>query len=125
MNELMTAVKSQHESDRILGREKKVVRTMIKEIVTTYEKSLTENDIILRIDSLENKIKELENNKLCIRIIGDDMAQEEIKAYLIEQKSLGINKISLVDIVDRLKLPVEQIERIMEKMKTRGVKELV
>ncbi len=40
------------------------------------------------LSALENKIRELENDRLCLRTLEDDMAEEEIKAYIIEQKSL-------------------------------------
>ena len=57
-------------------------------------------------------------------MINNNLAMEEIKAYLIEMKNKGITKISMVDIVESLRLPVEQVEKIMEELKANGVKEI-
>jgi len=57
-------------------------------------------------------------------MINNNLAMEEIKAYLIKMKNKGITKISMVDIVESLRLPVEQVEKIMEELKANGVKEI-
>jgi predicted transcriptional regulator len=97
-------------------------RAMIKEMQQKIEEEyFIRRSLECKVDELETKIKTL---TIGVRIIGDDMAEEEIKARLIELKRNGINKISLVDLVDTLRLPVEQIESIMDKLKNKGVKEL-
>ena len=97
-------------------------RVLIKEMQQRIEEDyFVKRSLECKVDELETIIKTLTKG---VRIIGDDMAEEEIKAHLIELKKNGINKISLVDLVDTLRLPVEQIESIMSKLKTKGVKEL-
>jgi len=62
------------------------------------------------------------SNRLKQRLIQN--AEEEIKAYIIKQKKNGIEKISILDIVEEINIPIEQIEEIMETLKERGVKEV-
>ncbi len=75
-----------------------------------------------RIQELEKSMKELKEG-LSPRKIDNSIAEDEIKSYIIQQKRAGITKIRIIDLIDTLKLPAEQIEGIMNKLKSNGVKE--
>lgn len=86
----------------------------------------TIKDLKKRVENLE---KELENTKLIDNLhiekqLPDNSAKKEIISYLKHMKSEGNTKISIIDLVSELKLPVEQIERIMDTIKGRKIEEL-
>lgn len=86
-----------------------------------------EKDVIdmlfLELYNLRKEVSELKRiNK--IREVSDEDAAVEIKKYLKEQKCKGISKIYLLDLIDELRLPTEQIERIMSSLESLGVKEV-
>ena len=56
-----------------------------------------------------------------LRVLDDDEAEVEIESYLIPKKGC-INQIDLLDLISYLNLPGEQIERIMDNYKIKGLK---
>lgn len=59
-----------------------------------------------------------------MRKVDDTLAEELIKGHLLGLKKTGTNDVSIVDLVEYLGLPVEQIEHIMKQLETAGVKEV-
>lgn len=73
-------------------------------------------------EQVEEKFKKLleEKELVSFRSIKDGLAREEIESFIFKIKKMGVLKISIIDIVNNLKLPPEQIERIMEKFEKTG-----
>ncbi|MFC2143152.1 hypothetical protein ACFLQN_02015 [Candidatus Aenigmatarchaeota archaeon] len=75
-----------------------------------------------RIEKLEKELKEMKKED--IRSIVDDLAEKEIISFIKNEKKKGKEKISILDIMESLCLPADQINRIMEKIKKRGIREI-
>jgi Arc/MetJ-type ribon-helix-helix transcriptional regulator len=56
------------------------------------------------------------------RRLPDELAEQEILWFLKEKKKSGQLKISIIEIMQELLLPADQIDRIMSRLK--GVKEI-
>ena len=72
---------------------------------------------------VEEKIKSLREEKdtlLEFKKIDDALAGREIECFLLELKEENVSKISILDIATNLKLPADQVERIMEKFEEEG-----
>jgi len=67
----------------------------------------------------EERITTLENKEELFRTISDNEAEKEIILFLKLYKRKGVSKINILDIVTELRLPAEQIERIMEDLERR------
>ena len=69
-----------------------------------------------KVNSLEIELKKerLFSNAHIERKIPDRKAKEEILEYMKQLKQEGFKKISIIDLVDGLNLPAEQIEKIMD-----------
>jgi len=52
--------------------------------------------------------------------IDDNLAEREIECFLLEMREKDVSKTSIFDIVVSLRLPAEQVERIMEKFEKEG-----
>lgn len=84
------------------------------------------------VDTLQTKIERLETQMHYLRNqyakeklnISDDMAEELIVDFIKESKARGVVEIDVLDIADSLKLPFDQIRKIMDKLKDRGIKEV-
>ncbi len=76
------------------------------------------------LTSLRERVKRLEEEKIECKSISDKEAEEKIKEYIIRQKNKGITKISILKIIGDIKLPPDQINRIMKKLSSIGVKEV-
>ena len=119
MTHVIVDHKMQHKSQHGF-QVRKIVRIVTQEIYESYEHP----SLLDKIEGLEKKVSRLEQGVTPIKIISDELAEEKIKAYLIAKKNEGHMKIDLIDIVNDVCLPVEQIEKIMEKLKSKGVKEI-
>ena len=75
-----------------------------------------------RIEKLESELEIIKNQT--IREVCDEMAQNEIESFITKWKVEGKTKLSILDIVENLCLPVEQIDKIMKKLEKRGLKEI-
>lgn len=114
-------------SGKVLFEEEEVVVTRIikkkiEQFIESYEDISIEN-LFKKIKYLEDEVERL---KTCNQpyVISDSEAEEKIKSYLIDLKKKGIKKVSIIDIIERLHLPAEQIDKIMEKLKNNGVREI-
>ena len=84
------------------------------------------------VDTLQTKIEKLETQMRYLHSqyakeklnISDDMAEELIVDFIKERKEMGIVEIDVLDIADSLKLPFDQIRKIMIKLESRGIKEV-
>ena len=75
-----------------------------------------------KVNSLETELKKerLFANAHIERKISDTRAKEEILGYIKQLKREGFKKVNIIDLVDGLNLPVEQIEKVMDNLE--GVK---
>lgn len=73
------------------------------------------------VSCLQQKI-EAKNSKQAIRV-SESQAEKLVNNFLMTQKNAGIEKISFVEIVEALNLPIEQIEKVVEKLKSKGLRE--
>ena len=64
---------------------------------------------------IEEKLKEFSKKGPESREVKDELAQKEIESFILKNKRMGILKMSILDMVVGLKLPSEQIEKIMKK----------
>ena len=53
--------------------------------------------------------------------VSDEEAEVLMKEFLLEIKKKGIKSVGIFDFMDELKLPPEQINKIMEKLVKEGV----
>ena len=76
------------------------------------------------VDTLQTKIERLETQMHYLRNqyakeklnISDDMAEELIVDFIKESKARGVVEIDVLDIADSLKLPFDQIRKIMDNL---------
>lgn len=88
--------------------------------------------VFLPVSSLDSIVEErlrhlLRQKELSekFRGIDDDTARSEINNFIIEKKREGITKLSVIEISAVLRLPIEQVEKIMDVYKKEGkVKEI-
>lgn len=108
---------------------KKLKEDALNQIVSHFTQTA---DLFETVENMQREIAALKENisKMpqgviaeCL-IIGDEKAIELIKKYLAEKKIARIYKISIADIAQDLRLPVEQIENIMNSLKSHGVREV-
>lgn len=96
-------------------------------VIKRYERSIAIDQVYTllrtRVQILEKEIEELKKSKN-LRVLSDEMATQEIRAYLKQKKAIGINEIGILELIDHLRLPIEQIERIMKALESIGVKEI-
>lgn len=100
----------------------------VEEIATGFKATERwERSVSIPLDTLRQVIHEelkslLREGKLIYetRAVSDMEAEAEIKEFLLEKKRFGITKVSVFDIFTSLLLPVEQIERIVEKFEHEG-----
>jgi len=69
-----------------------------------------------KVNSLETELKKerLFSSSHIERKMSDTKAKEEILDYIKQLKQEGFKKVSIIDLVDGLNLPTEQIEKIMD-----------
>ncbi len=56
-----------------------------------------------------------------VQEVSDEEAEVLMKEFLLEIKKKGIKSVGIFDFMDELKLPPEQINKIMEKLVKEGV----
>jgi len=102
--------------------------TIIDQAMKSYgESPLTINIdcntyLLEKIEELENRVKTLAQT-IGPRQIPDEYAELEIVEFIRQRKSMGKSTIDMLDFMQALNLPSDQIDRIMEKLKKKGVKE--
>ena len=74
---------------------------------------------------VDKRVNELIHEELAeIKSLSSEEAEHKIASFLSAKKDEGVNKISTLDIVMKLKIPANQVENAMGKfIKSRGVKE--
>ena len=70
-------------------------------------------EVKTRLTQLEGEVRPLQ--------VTDSVARRMIERYITKRKSEGITELSTLDFMDDLKLPAEQIIRIMNTMNAKGV----
>ena len=69
------------------------------------------------ISQLRKEVEELKKDRLHTPwAIPDNEAKMRIRTLIKQMKEEGIKKIDMLDIITRLNLPVEQVEKIMTKL---------
>ena len=69
------------------------------------------------ISQLRKEVEELKKDRLHISwSIPDDEAKMRIQTLIKQMKEEGIKKIDMLDIITKLNLPVEQVEKVMTKL---------
>ena len=73
-------------------------------------------------EKVENKIKEILERRKSFRFrkVNNTVAHKEMAMFLKEKHRKNIFKISILDIVLQLKLPPEQVEKVMDYFEKRG-----
>ncbi len=56
--------------------------------------------------------------------VDDFKAEQEVRDYIRKKRCEGKTRISILDFMDDLKLPSDQINRIMKKLESEGIREL-
>ena len=85
----------------------------------------TLGQIMDRMEYLETRLQQLESEHASEKIkINDTEAQKMIIDYIQSKKDTGITKINVFDMSHDLDLPVDQINRIMHLLKSKGAKEI-
>ncbi|MEA3342855.1 MAG: hypothetical protein U9Q92_01695 [archaeon] len=78
----------------------------------------------LRTERIRNRYLMEIVNKFEEKRLNDNIAEQEIRNYLKRKKIVGMSKINILDIMEDLRLPAEQINRIMNKLKSEGIQEV-
>ena len=73
-------------------------------------------------EKVSRKINEFLTQRQTIqfRKVADTQAQREISKYILSEQKVGNFKVNLLELVINLKLPAEQIEKIMDVFKGKG-----
>lgn len=74
--------------------------------------SIIKNYIDKRVDERINEI--INNDALELRDISESEAKREISSFILEKKNEGATQLSTLDFVLNLKIPAEQVDRILE-----------
>lgn len=85
--------------------------------------------IAKKIDSrVDERLNELIKSEdfLSFRKLTDKQAKKEISDFILAQKSEGTTQLTIFDIVLKLKLPAQQVEKIMDGFeREKKVKEVI
>ncbi len=101
-----------------------------REVFVTYDDLLIPVSFERKMQDLEDElgllkkeIREIKKSEvtLLIRTINDNMAEIEIKRFIKLKKKEGISSIDDFEIMERLKLPIEQIDKVLEKFERTGI----
>jgi biopolymer transport protein ExbD len=86
---------------------------------------LTLSQLVQRMEYLEARVKQLEFEHASEKVkINDTAAQRIIIDYIREKKSEKIKQLNTFDISTDLRLPVDQVSKIMNLLKAKGAKEI-
>ncbi len=79
-----------------------------------------------RVDYLESEIIQLRSaiSKIESPEVSDQVAEDLITDFILKKRKDGIKELDILDIVDSLKLPYNQIIKVMEKLKKRGIRDI-
>ncbi|PIU21813.1 MAG: hypothetical protein COT15_00380 [Candidatus Diapherotrites archaeon CG08_land_8_20_14_0_20_34_12] len=86
-------------------------------------------NLIHEVNLLKNRIKILEQQKDKkifeeVRKLSNYEAENEIELFIQEKKERGIQKLNILDLVAETHLPPGQIEKIMKKLSSKGIREV-
>lgn len=85
-----------------------------RQVVTRYRYRGSAKPLIDEINYLKEEIRKLKQNKVQkVCFLEDDEAKIKIKNLIKEFKLQKKNSIDVIDIINELNLPIEQVERIM------------
>jgi predicted transcriptional regulator len=86
-------------------------------------------DLLNEIKTLKTRLKILEEQREheknvanLMRTLSDDEAENEIDLFIQRKKFEGSKTLNMLDLMQELKLPSEQIEKIMKNLEKKGVK---
>jgi hypothetical protein len=81
-------------------------------------------ELRFQVFELKNEIERLKSEQPVMLKVDDVAARCEIESFLAELKNNGIERVNILDIMAKLKLPSDQIERVMKSLRKSGVKEV-
>jgi len=84
----------------------------MKQVMMSFFKGFIEK----RVDERINEILK-SGGDFNLRELSDKKAKEEITSFILENKERGVKQLSTLDFVLNLKLPAEQVNRILEVFK--------
>lgn len=84
------------------------------------EHELTQSEVA----ELKKTVAILQGQRTECRYVSDDKAEEEVYHYLSQLKKENIKVVSVIEIAEKVNLPIDQIERTMDKLKSKGIKEV-
>lgn len=88
-----------------------------KQVITRYRYKGSAKPLIDEINYLKEEIQKLKLNKTQkICLVDDEEAEMQIEDLIKRFKSQSIKNIDIIDIISKLNLPIEQIEKIMTKL---------
>ena len=88
-----------------------------KQVVTRYRYKGSAKPLIDEINYLKEEIQKLKLNKTQkICLVDDEEAEMQIEDLIKRFKLQNIKNIDIIDIISKLNLPIEQIEKIMIKL---------
>ena len=78
-----------------------------------------------RIHRLEEEVhllrEAMEKESVVILEVSDKAAEDMIMSYISDKKILGISRFDDFELIEKLKLPIEQIDRILDRLEKKGV----
>jgi hypothetical protein len=102
----------------------KASKSVNVETVLTFKREDINNNIIegliKKIEELSIKLENL-SKSYYERKISDEEAKIEIINFIKQLKSSGKTKMNFVDLICELKLPSEQIEKIMDELEGKSI----
>ena len=116
----------------IIGREEPLETIFNNSIILLprFRAEIKAKDMI--IENLENKVETLrtavemlreavEQDRVVLINIPDKLAESEIRRFVIESKKRGITKFDDLEILERFRIPIEQIDKILKNLVKEGV----
>ena len=74
-----------------------------------------------RIQKLEKEIENIKTQSIFIYELPEKEAEMKIKRFILEKKEKGEMVFDDLEIMEKLKIPLEQVDRILEKLEKEGV----
>jgi len=82
-----------------------------------------QQQILKRLNKLEKEMGKI-RDAVVDRKVSDSRAEKEISQFLLRRKRGGKQLVSALDVYAELHLPFDQINAILEKLKSKGLKEV-
>jgi predicted transcriptional regulator len=88
-------------------------------------KSVTLETLHDEIDALKFELDKIRSEiKRGTLGVSDEIAEKLIVSFITKKRAEGVAEVDVLDIADALRLPFDQISRVLNTLKSRGIREI-